>query len=250
MFLKGLKYSMIAAAVALALTGCDEGKKEAAAPAATQQQAPKAQQKAETKDVKADDAKDAKAESKDFGSLEKNASYAIGSMIGTDLKNNFVEANKKLEIAVDPELIKAGFIDAISGNAKLSKEEAVEKLEKFSELFEKKAKEQAAKKSAENLQKGKDFLAQNAKNENVKVTASGLQYLVKVEGTGEKVKDATDTVKVVYTGKLIDGTVFDSNDGEGKQPIEFPLENVIPGWTEGLQLMSVGSEYTFFIPRM
>ena len=106
MFLKGLKYSMIAAAVALALTGCDEGKKEAAAPAATQQQAPKAQQKAETKDVKADDAKDAKAESKDFGSLEKNASYAIGSMIGTDLKNNFVEANKKLEIAVDPELIK------------------------------------------------------------------------------------------------------------------------------------------------
>ncbi len=245
MFLKGLKYSMIAAAVALALTGCDEEKKETVAPAATQQQAPKAQQKAETKDVKADDAK---AESKDFGSLEKNASYAIGSMIGTDLKNNFVEANKKLEIAVDPELIKAGFIDAISGNAKLSKEEAVEKLEKFSELFEKKAKEQAAKKSAENLQKGKDFLAQNAKNENVKVTASGLQYLVKVEGTGEKVKDATDTVKVVYTGKLIDGTVFDSNDGEGKQPIEFPLENVIPGWTEGLQLMSVGSEYTFFIP--
>ena len=248
MFLKGLKYSMIAVAVALALTGCDEEKKETVAPAATQQQAPKAQQKAETKDVKADDAKDAKAESKDFGSLEKNASYAIGSMIGTDLKNNFVEANKKLEIAVDPELIKAGFIDAISGNAKLSKEEAVEKLEKFSELFEKKAKEQAAKKSAENLQKGKDFLAQNAKNENVKVTASGLQYLVKVEGTGEKVKDATDTVKVVYTGKLIDGTVFDSNDGEGKQPIEFPLENVIPGWTEGLQLMSVGSEYTFFIP--
>ena len=248
MFLKGLKYSMIAAAVALALTGCDEGKKEAAAPAATQQQAPKVQQKAETKDVKAEDAKDAKAESKDFGSLEKNASYAIGSMIGTDLKNNFVAANKKLEIAVDPELIKAGFIDAISGNAKLSKEEAVEKLEKFSELFEKKAKEQAAKKSAENLQKGKDFLAQNAKKENVKVTASGLQYLVKVEGTGEKVKDATDTVKVVYTGKLIDGTVFDSNDGEGKQPIEFPLENVIPGWTEGLQLMSVGSEYTFFIP--
>ena len=245
MFLKGLKYSMIAVAVALALTGCDEEKKETVAPAATQQQAPKAQQKAETKDVKADDAK---AESKDFGSLEKNASYAIGSMIGTDLKNNFVEANKKLEIAVDPELIKAGFIDAISGNAKLSKEEAVEKLEKFSELFEKKAKEQAAKKSAENLQKGKDFLAQNAKNENVKVTASGLQYLVKVEGTGEKVKDATDTVKVVYTGKLIDGTVFDSNDGEGKQPIEFPLENVIPGWTEGLQLMSVGSEYTFFIP--
>ena len=200
MLLKGLKYSMIAVAVALALTGCDEEKKETVAPAATQQQAPKAQQKAETKDVKADDAK---AESKDFGSLEKNASYAIGSM---------------------------------------------EKLEKFSELFEKKAKEQAAKKSAENLQKGKDFLAQNAKNENVKVTASGLQYLVKVEGTGEKVKDATDTVKVVYTGKLIDGTVFDSNDGEGKQPIEFPLENVIPGWTEGLQLMSVGSEYTFFIP--
>ena len=93
MFLKGLKYSMIAAAVALALTGCDEGKKEAAAPAATQQQAPKAQQKAETKDVKADDAKDAKAESKDFGS-RKNLKSSL-NCLKRKLKNRQLRRAQK-----------------------------------------------------------------------------------------------------------------------------------------------------------
>ena len=229
MLLKGLKYSLLAASVVLALSGCDgdEGNKNAAAPAAKQTVKSTAVSDNAVKDGEKKDVKET-AEVKDFGSLEKNASYALGTMLGSDLKANFVDANKK--------------------QSKLTREQAIEKLEKFQEMFEKKAKEQAAKKSSENLQKGKDFLAQNAKKENVKVTSSGLQYIVNVEGTGEKVKAPTDIVKVVYTGKLIDGTVFDSNAGEGKQPIEFPLANVIPGWTEGLQLMSVGSEYTFFIP--
>lgn len=249
MLLKGLKYSLLAASVVLALSGCDgdEGNKNAAAPAAKQTVKSTAVSDNAVKDGEKKDVKET-AEVKDFGSLEKNASYALGTMLGSDLKANFVDANKKLEIVVDPDLIKEGFVDAIEGKSKLTREQAIEKLEKFQEMFEKKAKEQAAKKSSENLQKGKDFLAQNAKKENVKVTSSGLQYIVNVEGTGEKVKAPTDIVKVVYTGKLIDGTVFDSNAGEGKQPIEFPLANVIPGWTEGLQLMSVGSEYTFFIP--
>lgn len=245
---KGLKYSILAASVMLALSACNEdatkAKTTTAAPAAKKEVV---QNKADqnTKDT-AKEVKEAPA--KDFGSLEKNASYALGSMLGSDLKQNFVEANKNLQIIVDPELIKQGFNEALADKSQLTREQAVASLEKFQEMFEAKAKEQANKKSAENLQKGKDFLAQNAKKENVKVTKSGLQYIVKVEGTGEKVKDATDIVKVVYTGKLIDGKVFDSNSGEGKQPIEFPLQNVIPGWTEGLQLMSVGSEYTFFIP--
>ena len=249
MLLKGLKYSLLVASVVLALSGCDgdEGNKNAAAPAAKQTVKSTAVSDNAVKDGEKKDVKET-AEVKDFGSLEKNASYALGTMLGSDLKANFVDANKKLEIVVDPDLIKEGFVDAIEGKSKLTREQAIEKLEKFQEMFEKKAKEQAAKKSSENLQKGKDFLAQNAKKENVKVTSSGLQYIVNVEGTGEKVKAPTDIVKVVYTGKLIDGTVFDSNAGEGKQPIEFPLANVIPGWTEGLQLMSVGSEYTFFIP--
>jgi FKBP-type peptidyl-prolyl cis-trans isomerase len=85
------------------------------------------------------------------------------------------------------------------------------------------------------LQKGQQFLADNAKKPGVKTTPSGLEYLVITEGTG-KSPAATDTVKVNYEGKTIDGKVFDSSYQRG-QPIEFPLNQVIPGWTEGVQLM-------------
>lgn len=97
-----------------------------------------------------------------------------------------------------------------------------------------------------NAKAGQDFLAENAKRDSVKVTPSGLQYEVLQEGTGAK-PTATSTVKVNYEGKLIDGTVFDSSYERG-EPISFPLNRVIPGWTEGLQLMSVGSKYRFYIP--
>lgn len=90
------------------------------------------------------------------------------------------------------------------------------------------------------------FLTENAKKADVKTTASGLQYSVQKEGTGKQPK-ATDIVKVHYEGKLVNGEVFDSSFKRG-EPIEFPLNQVIPGWTEGLQLMKEGGEYTFFIP--
>ena len=93
---------------------------------------------------------------------------------------------------------------------------------------------------------GEKFLAENAKREGVKVTASGLQYEVLEPSLGQKPK-ATDTVRVHYEGTLIDGTVFDSSYRRGES-ISFPLNGVIKGWTEGLQLMSVGSKYKFFIP--
>jgi len=93
---------------------------------------------------------------------------------------------------------------------------------------------------------GEKFLAENAKREGVKTTASGLQYEVITEGEGEK-PSATSTVKVNYKGTLINGTVFDSSYDRG-EPIEFPLNGVIAGWTEGLQLMSVGSKYKLYIP--
>ena len=93
---------------------------------------------------------------------------------------------------------------------------------------------------------GEKFLAENAKREGVQVTASGLQYEVLEATIGQKPK-ATDTVKVHYEGTLIDGTVFDSSYKRGES-ISFPLNGVIKGWTEGLQLMSVGSKYKFFIP--
>ncbi len=93
---------------------------------------------------------------------------------------------------------------------------------------------------------GAKFLEENAKNEGVKVTASGLQYTVEKEGTGASPK-ATDEVTVHYTGRLLDGTVFDSSVSRG-EPATFPLNRVIPGWTEGVQLMKEGGKYMFFIP--
>ena len=105
-------------------------------------------------------------------------------------------------------------------------------------------KQQAQSKAART--EGEAFLTQNRDAEGVKVTESGLQYLVLVAGDGPKPK-VTETVKVHYHGTLIDGTVFDSSVDRG-QPTTFPLNRVISGWTEGLQLMPVGSKYKFFIP--
>lgn len=107
----------------------------------------------------------------------------------------------------------------------------------------------AANKSAstENLQKGADFLLANKSVEGVKTTASGLQYLLLVEGEGKIHPTAKDRVKVHYHGTLIDGTVFDSSVERG-QPLEFGLNQVIKGWTEGLQLMVVGDKARLFIP--
>ena len=100
--------------------------------------------------------------------------------------------------------------------------------------------------SAKAKEEGEKFLAENAKREGVKVTESGLQYEVLEATIGQKPK-ATDTVRVHYEGTLIDGTVFDSSYKRGES-IAFPLNGVIKGWTEGLQLMSVGSKFKFFIP--
>jgi FKBP-type peptidyl-prolyl cis-trans isomerase len=95
-------------------------------------------------------------------------------------------------------------------------------------------------------EKGEAFLQENAKKEGVKTTASGLQYEVLTEGTGKK-PGPTDTVRVHYRGTLLDGTEFDSSYKRG-EPVSFRLNQVIPGWTEGLQLMSEGSTYRLFIP--
>ena len=106
----------------------------------------------------------------------------------------------------------------------------------------------ANKKTAtENIKKGAEFLEENKSKEGVHVTASGLQYQVLNKGTGSKHPSSSDHVKVHYHGTLIDGTVFDSSIDRGA-PIEFGLHQVIPGWTEGLQLMVVGEKNRLFIP--
>src|SRR6185369_7466468 len=117
------------------------------------------------------------------------------------------------------------------------------------EFMQKLQSKQAAKSKEEaekNQKEGDDFLAKNKSKKGVKTTASGLQYEVVKEGSGPHPK-ATDTVKVDYTGTKIDGTKFDSSVDRG-QPATFPLNGVIPGWTEGMQLMPVGSEFKFYIP--
>ena len=100
--------------------------------------------------------------------------------------------------------------------------------------------------SMENLEKGIAFLEENGKKEGVTSTESGLQYEVISEGAGPKPVD-TSTVSVFYEGTLLDGTIFDGNY-DTKDTVSFPLNGVIPGWTEGVQLMSIGSTYRFFIP--
>ncbi len=103
------------------------------------------------------------------------------------------------------------------------------------------------KTAALNVEKGSAFLAVNSTKDGVKTTASGLQYLVLQQGTGDKHPSATNTVKVHYHGTLTDGTVFDSSVERG-ETISFPLNRVIPGWTEGVQLMKTGDKFRFFIP--
>lgn len=99
----------------------------------------------------------------------------------------------------------------------------------------------------ENIQKGEAFLVENAKKEEVETTSSGLQYIRMVQGTGTVHPRATDRVKVHYHGTLIDGRVFDSSVERG-EPLSFGLNQVISGWTEGLQLMVVGDKFRLFIP--
>ncbi len=160
-------------------------------------------------------------------------SYALGLSMGQNLASSGVESLNYQDLA-------AGIEDVLTKQQpKISYQEAQQVLNTFFQELEQKI---AGAAKAE----GEKFLAENAKREGVKVTESGLQYEILEPSLGQKPK-ATDTVRVHYEGTLIDGTVFDSSYKRGES-ITFPLNGVIKGWTEGLQLMSIGSKYKFFIP--
>src|SRR5882724_5136396 len=160
-------------------------------------------------------------------------SYSIGINIGSNLARQNVEIN--------PEAMIAGVRDAIAGKPQLTQDQIKEVMTAFEKDMQAKQKAAGEKSAAE----GAKFLEENKKKEGVKTTASGLQYKVIKEGTGAQPK-ATDTVTVNYRGTLIGGTEFDSSYKRG-QPATFPLTGVIKGWTEGLQLMKVGSKYQLFV---
>ena len=160
-------------------------------------------------------------------------SYALGLSMGQNLMGSGVEKLNYQDLA-------AGIEDVLThAQPKITYQEAQQVLNTFFQELEQKI---AGAAKAD----GEKFLAENAKREGVKVTESGLQYEILEPSLGQKPK-ATDTVRVHYEGTLIDGTVFDSSYKRGES-ITFPLNGVIKGWTEGLQLMSIGSKYKFFIP--
>ena len=167
-------------------------------------------------------------------------SYAFGMSLAGNLLQNGVHGLNFDDFV-------AGLKAMLQGEKlAISMEEAGEALEQFYKEMEEEATERAAVAGAAAKEEGEKFLAENAKKAGITVTKSGLQYEVLTQGTGKQPK-ATDTVRVHYEGTLIDGTVFDSSYKRGES-IAFPLNGVIKGWTEGLQLMSVGSKYKFFIP--
>lgn len=164
-------------------------------------------------------------------------SYSLGVNIGSDLVNNL----KTLPGGVyNKELFLKAFNDVLKGDSVFVKNEDAQA---FLQSYFTAAQEKVAN---EKKTDGEKFLTENKKNPAVQVTESGLQYIVLTEGNGPK-PVATDKVKVHYEGTLTDGTKFDSSYDRG-EPIEFPLNQVIKGWTEGVQLMSVGSKYKFFVP--
>ena len=165
-------------------------------------------------------------------SPEAKVSYGLGMMIGERVLKQYGD--------VDYDLLMEGMKAQQAGETtKMTMEEAQAALQAQQE-------EAAAEASAKAAEAGKQFLDENASRDGVTVTDSGLQYEVIEEGDGPK-PSLDDTVSVHYVGTLTDGTEFDSSIARG-EPATFPLKGVIPGWTEGLQLMNVGSKYRFVIP--
>jgi len=182
--------------------------------------------------------RDASAKDKPFNFNLDSVSLAIGQ--------DFSFQMQSLGIDLDGVKFGAGSRDFNSGNMSMDSLAVAAQVKKFTAEMQAKSIEQAAVEGQANKAAGVAFLAENGKQEGVKTTASGLQYKVLKSGSGKK-PSATDEVEVHYEGKLLDGSIFDSSIQRGT-PITFSLNKVIPGWTEGVQLMRKGAKYRFWIP--
>ncbi|STZ75727.1 FKBP-type peptidyl-prolyl cis-trans isomerase [Bergeriella denitrificans] len=217
---KTFKFSALAVAAALSLAACDK-KDAGSAPAA---------------------ASAAAGDIASIGNSVQQASYAMGVDIGRSLKQ-MKDQGTDIDLKVFNEALQTVYDGK---EPKMNEVQAQEVMMKFLTEQQEKAKAKQEADAKTNQEKGEAFLKENATKEGVKTTASGLQYIIKTEGTGKQPKSKDEVVTVEYEGRLIDGTVFDSS--KGKDPITIPLNQVIPGWTEGVQLLKEGGEATFFIP--
>jgi FKBP-type peptidyl-prolyl cis-trans isomerase FklB len=180
------------------------------------------------------------AENNQLKSQKDKTSYALGISLGKNIK-------QQLPAEIASELFLKGFKDALLGsNPLMSEEEMRTVITAFQKEMAAKQAEMTKSLAEKNKKEGEAFLAENKKKEGVKTLPSGLQYKVLKEGTG-KIPKATDKVSTHYQGTLIDGTEFDSSIKRGA-PAEFLVNGVIPGWTEALQLMKVGSKWQLFVP--
>ena len=181
------------------------------------------------------------AQNVELKTFNDSASYAIGR----DIFRNW----EQQQLGIDARIAGQALIDAANAQSRLNDQQAFPLLQRFQKEFERRQMEQEASKNPvarENIEKGEQFMKEISNNKSVYTTKSGLKYRKVKEGNGKHPK-ATDKVKVHYTGTLIDGKKFDSSVDRG-EPLTFPLNQVIPGWTEGLQLMDEGSKYILYIP--
>ncbi|MBP2668716.1 MAG: FKBP-type peptidyl-prolyl cis-trans isomerase [Deltaproteobacteria bacterium] len=179
------------------------------------------------------------ADAPELKSEREKLSYSVGMDIGANLKRQSID--------VDAELLTKGFRDSYTGaKTLLTEEESRQAIQNFQKQMMAKQAEAAKQMAEKNKAEGEKFLAENGKKDGVKTTASGLQYKVIREGAG-KSPTADNTVEVHYKGTLIDGKEFDSSYTRN-QTATFPVSGVIPGWTEGLQLMKEGGKYMLFVP--
>lgn len=174
--------------------------------------------------------------SEKYTTVQQRVSYGIGRQMGDQLASNPFEG-------VDVAAVAAGLTDALSGTPSVVEEALMR--EAFEEI-NKQMQAKEAEKSTTLAADGEAFLAKNANRDGITVTESGLQYEILTAGDGEK-PSASSTVRTHYHGTLVDGTVFDSSVDRG-EPAEFPVNGVIAGWTEALQLMGVGAKWRLYLP--
>lgn len=170
---------------------------------------------------------------------QQKLSYSLGLILGQQLKSQIEE----LDYDAFQDALKGVYADA---KPKLTEEQVAKVMQDFQARKMEEQRKVVAEMADANLKKGQAFQSENAKKDGVKKTDSGLQYEILTAGEGKK-PGAEDTVKVHYQGTLVDGTKFDSSYDRG-EPVSFPLNGVIPGWTEGLQLMNEGGKARFVIP--